>query len=34
MHTEFIFNMSKHETKRIMNKFDLIGKSGNIYCND
>ena len=27
-------HMSKHEAKKIMNKFDLIGKSGNIYCND
>ena len=28
------FFMSKHKAKKIMNKFDLIGKSGNIYCND
>ena len=27
-------HMSKHEAKKIMNKFDLIDKSGNIYCND
>ena len=27
-------HMSKHEAKKIMNKFDLIGKSGNVYCND
>ena len=27
-------HMSKHEAKKIMNKFDLIGKTRNIYCND
>ena len=27
-------HMSKHEAIKIMNKFDLIGKSGNVYCND
>ena len=27
-------HMSKHEAKNIMNKFHLIGKLGNIYCND
>ena len=27
-------HMSKHEAKKIMSKFDLIGKTGNIYCND
>ena len=27
-------HMSKHKAKEIMNKFDLIGKSRNIYCND
>ena len=27
-------HMSKHEAKKTMNKFDLIGKSGNISCND
>ena len=27
-------HMSKHKAKKIMNKFDLIGKTGNIYCND
>ena len=27
-------NMSKHKAKKIMNKFDLVGKMGNIYCND
>ena len=26
-------HMSKHKAKKIMNKFDLIGKAGNIYCN-
>ena len=27
-------HMSKHQAKKIMNKFDLIGKTRNIYCND
>ena len=27
-------NMSKHKAKKIMNEFDLVGKMGNIYCND
>ena len=27
-------HMSKHKAKKIMNKFDLVGKMGNIYCND
>ena len=27
-------NMSKHKGKKIMNEFDLVGKMGNIYCND
>ena len=27
-------NMSKHDAKKIMNKVDLTGKMGNIYCND
>ena len=27
-------HMSKHKAKKIMNKFDLIGKTGIIYCND
>ena len=27
-------HMSKHKVKKIMSKFDLIGKVGNIYCND
>ena len=26
--------ISKHNAKKLMNKFDLIGKMGNIYCND
>ena len=26
-------HMSKHQAKKIMNKFDLVGKIGNIYCN-
>ena len=27
-------DVSKHKAKKLMNKFDLIGKTGNIYCND
>ena len=27
-------HMTKHKAKKIMNKFDLIVKMGNIYCND
>ena len=27
-------HMSKHKAKKKMNKFDIIGKMGNIYCND
>ena len=27
-------HVSKHKAKKIMKKFDLIGKMGNIYCND
>ena len=27
-------DISKHKAKKLMNKFDLIGKTGNIYCND
>ena len=27
-------NMSKNKPKKIMNKFDLVGKMRNIYCND
>ena len=27
-------HMSKHEAKKIINKFDLIRKMRNIYCND
>ena len=26
-------HMSKHQAKKVMNKFDIVGKSGNIYCN-
>ena len=26
--------MNEQKAKKIMNKFDLIGKIGNIYCND
>ena len=27
-------DISKHKAKKLMNKFDLIGKTGGIYCND
>ena len=27
-------NMSKHKAKKLMIKFDLIGKTRSIYCND
>ena len=27
-------DVSKHKAKKLMDKFDLIGKTGNIYCND
>ena len=27
-------DISKHQAKKLMNKFDLIGKMGDIYCND
>ena len=27
-------DISKHETKKLMNKFDPIGKTGDIYCKD
>ena len=27
-------HMSKHKAKKIMNRFDLIGKTRNIYYND
>ena len=27
-------DISKHKAKKLMNKIDLIGKTGNIYCND
>ena len=27
-------DISKHKAKTLMNKFDLIGKTGDIYCND
>ena len=27
-------DISKHKAKMLMNKFDLVGKTGNIYCND
>ena len=30
----YFHHMSKHKAKKTMHKFDLIGKAGNIYCND
>ena len=27
-------DISKHKAKKLMNKFDLIGKTDNIYCSD
>ena len=27
-------DISKHKAKKLMNTFDLIGKTGDIYCND
>ena len=27
-------DISKHKVKKLMNKFDLIGKTGDTYCND
>ena len=27
-------DIGKHKAKKVMNKFDLIDKTGNIYCND
>ena len=27
-------DISDHKAKKLMNKFDLIGKTSNIYCND
>ena len=27
-------DISKHKAKKIMNKFNLVGKTGNIYCNN
>ena len=27
-------DISKHKAKMLTNKFDLIGKTGDIYCND
>ena len=27
-------HVSKHKAKKIMSKFHLIGKTGNVYCND
>ena len=27
-------DISKNEAKKLMNKFNLVGKTGDIYCND
>ena len=35
MHTELILKiLVKHKAKKIMNKFNLVGKMSNIYCNN
>ena len=35
LHTEFIFNILVNiKQKKTMNKFDLVGKTGDIYYND
>ena len=33
-HRIYFQYMSKHKAKKMMNRFDLISKTGNIYCND
>ena len=33
-HRIYFKDISKHKAKTLMNKFDLIGKTGDIYCND
>ena len=33
LHIEFKYT-SKNKAKKLMNKFHLIGKIGDIYCND
>ena len=30
----YLQHINKHKAKKIMNKFDPLGKMGNIYCND
>ena len=30
----YLKDISKHKAKKLINKFDLIGKTGDIYCND
>ena len=27
-------DISKNKAKKLMNKFNLVGKTGDIYCND
>ena len=35
LHTEFILKiLVKIKQKKLMNKFNLFGKTGDIYCND
>ena len=35
VHTEFILKILLNiKQKKIMNKFNLVGKTGNIYCNN
>ena len=33
-HKFYFKDVSKHKAKKLMDKFDLIGKTGDIYCND
>ena len=30
----YLKDISKHKAKKKMNNFNLVGKTGNIYCND
>ena len=34
IHAELIFNIWLNIKQKIINKFGLIGKMGNIYCNN
>ena len=30
----YLKDISKHKAKKLINKFDLVGRMGDIYCND